>query len=53
MEDGDGIAHSAPPASTMDTLLRDGVLRAHHLLRVLEIEAAAFPADLAAVCSVR
>ena len=29
-------------------MLRDGVLRAHHLLRALEIEAAAFAADLAA-----
>ena len=32
----------------MDALLRDGVLRAHHLLRALEIEVAAFAADLAA-----
>ena len=48
MEDGDGIAHQDPLASTLDTVLRDGVLRAHHLLRALEIEAAAFAADLAA-----
>ena len=29
-------------------MLRDGVLRAHHLLRALEIETAAFAADLGA-----
>ena len=31
-----------------DTLLRDGILHTHHLVRALEIEVAAFAADLAA-----
>ena len=35
-------------AGAGDTLLRDGILHAHHLLRALEIEVAAFAADLAA-----
>ena len=48
MEGAAGTAHPAPPAPPMDTVLRDGVLRAHHLLRALEIEVAAFAADLAA-----
>ena len=37
-----------PSLPTGDTLLRTGILRAHHLLRTLEIEASAFAADLAA-----
>ena len=47
MEDAAGTAHPAPPPP-MDALLRDGVLRAHHLLRALAIEVAAFAAELAA-----
>ena len=35
-------------AGAGDTLLRDGILHTHHLLRALEIEVAAFAADLAA-----
>ena len=35
-------------AGAGDTLLRNGILRAHHLLRALDIEIAAFAADLAA-----
>ena len=48
MEGVAGTAHPAPPAPTIDTVLRDGVRDAHHLLRALEIEVAAFAAELAA-----
>ena len=41
-----GAGEPSLPAG--DTVLRDGILRAHHLLRALAIEAAAFAADLAA-----
>ena len=37
-----------PSLPARDTLLRTGILLAHHLLRTLEIEASAFAADLAA-----
>ena len=48
MEGVAGTAHPAPPAPTIDTELRDGVRDAHHLLRALAIEVAAFAAELAA-----
>ena len=35
-------------AGAGDTVLRDGILHTHHLVRALEIEVAAFAADLAA-----
>ena len=48
MEGVAGTAHPAPSAPTIDTALRDGVRDAHHLLRALAIEVAAFAAELAA-----
>ena len=48
MEGVAGTAHPAPPAPTIDTVLRAGVLELHHLLRALEIEVAACAAALGA-----
>ena len=46
MEGVAGTAHPAPSEPTIDTALRDGVRDAHHLLRALAIEVAAFAAEL-------
>ena len=48
MQDMESTAQPERPCPPMDALLRDGVRNAHHLLRALEIEIAAFAADLAA-----
>ena len=48
MQDMESTAQPQRPCPPMDAMLRDGVLRAHHLLRALDIEIAAFAADLAA-----
>ena len=47
-EDLRAVGAGDPSLPAGDTFLRDGILRAHHLLRALEIEAAAFAADLGA-----
>ena len=44
----DAGGNGDPPMSPMDALLRDGIRKAHHLLRGLAIEVAVFAADLAA-----
>ena len=48
MHDLESTAQLERPCPPMDALLRDGVRNAHHLLRALAIEVAAFAADLAA-----
>ena len=48
MKDMEGTAQPERPCPPMDAMLRDGVRNAHHLLRALEIEVAAFAAELAA-----
>ena len=48
MQDMESTAQPERPCPPMDALLRDGVLRAHHLRRALDIEVAAFAAELAA-----
>ena len=48
MQDMESTAQPQRLCPPMDALLRDGVLHAHHLVRALEIEVAAFAADLTA-----